>query len=367
MNMPTGETHKSPPSSSHRGLSDAEVLHSRATHGSNELTPPERESLWSKFFEKFKDPIIIILLVAMVLSFAVACYHYFTGGDGVSVFLEPTGVLLAVVLATGVAFFFEMKSEKEFEILNQVNEDILYKVYRNGMICRVLKKEIVVGDLVVLETGEQIPADGQLIEAISLQIDESSLTGEPVVNKTTDRQDFDAEATYPSDYICRGTTILDGHCTFRVEKVGDATEYGRVFEGARPDNSVQTPLNRQLDHLAGLITNVSYSIAALVLIGSIIMYAANGGFFPFDWAYALSFFLNKIMIAVTVIVVAVPEGLPMSVTLSLAYSMRSMMKTNNLVRKMHACETSYRHLHGQDGNPDTESHGRGRHILRSRA
>ena len=339
MNMPTGETHKSPPSSSHRGLSDAEVLHSRATHGSNELTPRERESLWSKFFEKFKDPIIIILLVAMVLSFAVACYHYFTGGEGVSVFLEPTGVLLAVVLATGVAFFFEMKSEKEFEILNQVNEDILYKVYRNGMICRVLKKEIVVGDLVVLETGEQIPADGQLIEAISLQIDESSLTGEPVVNKTTDRQDFDAEATYPSDYICRGTTILDGHCTFRVEKVGDATEYGRVFEGARPDNSVQTPLNRQLDHLASLITNVSYSIAALVLIGSIIMYAANGGFFPFDWAYALSFFLNKIMIAVTVIVVAVPEGLPMSVTLSLAYSMRSMMKTNNLVRKMHACET----------------------------
>ncbi len=338
MHISTERLDKKSPST-HSGLSDGEVLQSRATHGSNALTPPEKESLWSKFVSKFKDPIIIILLVAMVLSFAVSCYHYFGAGDSASVFLEPAGVLLAVILATGVAFYFELKSEKEFEILNQVNEDILYKVYRNGKISQVLKNEIVVGDMVILETGEQIPADGQLIEAISLQVDESSLTGEPVVNKTIHAEDFDEHATYPSDYLCRGTTILDGHCTYRVDKVGDATEYGRVFEGTQIDASVQTPLNRQLDQLARLITKISYSIAALVLIGSVLVYVAENDFDAFDWADAMTFFLNKIMIAVTIIVVAVPEGLPMSVTLSLAYSMRSMMKTNNLVRKMHACET----------------------------
>ncbi len=321
-----------------RGLTTEEVLRSREEHGANTLTPPQKESIWTKFLEKFSDPIIIILLVAMVLSLGLASYHYL-GDNDLSHFWEPVGVLLAVLLATGVAFYFELKSEKEFEILNQVNDDIYYKVYRDGHISQVLKAELVVGDLVVLETGEQIPADGTLVEAVSLQVDESSLTGEPLVSKSINESEFDPEATYPTNYICRGTTVLDGHCLFRIDKVGDKTEYGKVFEGAQIDDSVKTPLNNQLDKLANTITWVSYGIAALVLVGSAVIYALQGGFSSFDWTHALDFFLPKIMIAVTVIVVAVPEGLPMSVTLSLAYSMRSMMKTNNLVRRMHACET----------------------------
>lgn len=321
------------------GLSAEEVLESRKKYGSNTLTPAPKDSLWSKFAEKFKDPIIIILLVAMFLSLLVASFHYFGQGDSASVFLEPVGVLLAVVLATGVAFYFELKSEKEFEVLNQVNDDIYYKVYRDGALTQVLKADIVVGDILLLEAGEEIPADGTLLEAVSMSVDESSLTGEPIMAKTTKEENFDEEATYPSNYICRGTTILDGHGLCRVERVGDATEYGRVFEGVQMDDSVETPLNKQLNGLAHIITYVSYAIAALVLVASVGIYVAEGHLTDFDWAYTMEYFLNKIMIAVTVIVVAVPEGLPMSVTLSLAYSMRSMMKTNNLVRRMHACET----------------------------
>ena len=328
------------PAHVHRGLTSDEVEESRKKNGDNTLTPPEKEPIWKKFVEKFGDPIIIILLVAMVLSFGVACYNYFgTDDKSLSHFLEPLGVLLAVILATGVAFYFELKSEKEFEILNQVNEDIYYKVLRDGEIGQVLKADLVVGDIVLLETGEQVPADGTLVESISLQIDESSLTGEPLVQKSTHPEDFDPEATYHTNQVCRGTTVLDGHCTFVIEKVGDQTEYGRVFEGAQIDDSVKTPLNQQLDGLADMITKVRYGIAILVIVGSTIIYAAQGGFSHFEWSHALGYFLQKIMIAVTVIVVAVPEGLPMSVTLSLAYSMRSMMKTNNLVRRMHACET----------------------------
>ncbi len=322
------------------GLSDKEVQLSRTQHGTNSLTPPQRESLWSKFIEKFKDPIIMILLVAMMLSLGVSCYEFFVvGDDNLSHFLEPAGVLLAVLLATGVAFYFELKSEREFAILNQVNEDIWYKVYRNGQIGQVLKADLVVGDVVALDAGEQVPADGTLLQSVSLQIDESSLTGEPIVIKSTSPEEADPDATYPTHYICRGTTVLDGHCVYRVDKVGDATEYGRVFEGAQIDNSVKTPLNKQLEGLAKIITRVSYGIAAVVLVGSMLIYALQGGFAQNDWVYTLGYLLEKVMIAVTIIVVAVPEGLPMSVTLSLAYSMRSMMKTNNLVRRMHACET----------------------------
>ena len=328
------------PAHVHRGLTAAEVEESRKKYGDNTLTPPEKEPIWKKFVEKFGDPIIIILLVAMVLSFGVACYNYFgTDDKSLSHFLEPLGVFLAVILATGVAFYFELKGEKEFEILNQVSEDIYYKVLRDGEIGKVLKADLVVEDIVLLDTGEQVPADGTLVESISLQIDESPLTGEPLVQKSTHPEDFDPEATYHTNEVFRGTTVLDGHCTFVIEKVGDQTEYGRVSEGAQIDDSVKTPLNQQLDGLADMITKVSYGIAILVIVGSTIIYAAQGGFSHFEWSHALGYFLQKIMIAVTVIVVAVPEGLPMSVTLSLAYSMRSMMKTNNLVRRMHACET----------------------------
>lgn len=321
------------------GLNEQEVSESRLKHGNNELTPPKRESLWVKFFQKFRDPMIIILLVAMVLSFGVSFHDYYSKGAGLHVFLEPLGVLLAVLLATTVSFYFEMRSEKEFALLNIVNDEVYYKVYRSGKLTEVLKKDIVVGDTLLLESGEEIPADALLLGSTSLQVDESSLTGEPMANKSCDPTHFDIHSTYPSNTIYRGTTILDGHCTARVTAVGDSTEYGKVFEGAQIDNSITTPLNRQLNKLASGISKVSYFLAALIIIGSTIIFTMRGGFQASSSSEILSFFLNKILVAVTIIVVAVPEGLPMAVSLSLAYSMRAMMKSNNLVRKMHACET----------------------------
>ncbi|WP_314895316.1 calcium-translocating P-type ATPase, PMCA-type, partial [uncultured Capnocytophaga sp.] len=325
----------------YKGLTDAQVLESRAKHGENSLSSVEGEPLWKQFLEKFTDPIIIILLVALVFSFGVSAYEFTVHNVGISAFLEPVGILFAVLLATGVAFYFEQKANKQFEILNQVNDEIYYKVIRNERITQVLKKDIVVGDVVILETGEEVPADGELLEAVSLHVNESTLTGEPMVHKTTNPADFEAEATYPSNYICRGTSVSDGHCIFEVKKVGDATEYGKVFEGVQIDNSVKTPLNEQLDHLAEMITKISYAIAALVIVGRLIVYftSADHSLDTIDWVSFGGYLLNTVMIAITVVVVAVPEGLPMSVTLSLAYSMRSMMATNNLVRKMHACET----------------------------
>ncbi|MDR2119649.1 MAG: HAD-IC family P-type ATPase, partial [Tannerella sp.] len=319
------------------GLTDAEVLESRKKHGENVLTPPEKESLWAQFLEKFTDPIIIILLVALVLSVGVSCYEFFSGHAGVSAFFEPAGILIAVLLATVVGFFFELSANKKFEVLNKVNDDTLVKVVRNGNICQIPKKDVVVGDIVLLETGEEVPADGELLEAVSLQINESTLTGEPVCKKTIHAADFDKDATYPSNHAMKGTSVADGHGIIQVLKVGDATEYGKVYEGAQIDSSVETPLNQQLDRLAGMITKASYAIAALIIIGRMTVYFL--GMEAFDWIAFGSYLLKTVMIAVTVIVVAVPEGLPMSVTLSLALSMKRMLSTNNLVRKMHACET----------------------------
>jgi Ca2+-transporting ATPase len=319
------------------GLTDAQVLESRRQHGENTLTPPEKESLWAQFLEKFTDPIIIILLVALVLSIGVSCYEFFSGYAGISTFFEPAGILIAVLLATVVGFCFELSANKKFEVLNKVNDDTLVKVIRNGNICQIPKKEVVVGDIVMLETGEEVPADGELLEAVALQINESTLTGEPVCKKTINPAYFDKDATYPSNHAMKGTTIADGHCIMQVLKVGDATEYGKVYEGAQIDSSVETPLNQQLDKLADLITKTSYAIAALIIAGRLISYFI--GLESLDWIQFGGYFLNTIMIAVTVIVVAVPEGLPMSVTLSLALSMKRMLSTNNLVRKMHACET----------------------------
>ena len=325
----------------YKGLSEAQVLENRRKYGENTLTPTEKESLWKQFLEKFTDPIIIILLVALIFSFGVSTYEFIVHNEGLNAFLEPVGILFAILLATGVAFYFEVKANKQFEILNQVNDDIYYKVIREERVSQVLKKDIVVGDIVLLETGEEVPADGELLEAISLHINESTLTGEPMVHKTTNPTEFEQEATYPSNYICRGTSVVDGHCVLEVKKVGDATEYGKVFEGVQIDSTIKTPLNEQLDHLADLITKVSYAIAALVIIGRLIVYFSSqvNNIESIDWVLFGGYLLNTVMIAITVVVVAVPEGLPMSVTLSLAYSMRRMMATNNLVRKMHACET----------------------------
>ncbi|MDE6243949.1 MAG: HAD-IC family P-type ATPase, partial [Muribaculaceae bacterium] len=220
--------------------------------------------------------------------------------------------------------------------LNQVNDDEPVQVIRNGGAMSIPKKDVVVGDIVLLNTGEEVPADGELLEAIMLNIDESTLTGEPICHKTTDPEHFDKEATFPSNHAMRGTKIMEGHGVMRVTAVGDHTENGKVFEAAQIDDSVNTPLNEQLDGLGKLITKISYAFAIAIVIGRMVMYFLN---MPFEWVSFLAYLLQSVMVAVTLIVVAVPEGLPMAVTLSLAYSMRRMLKTNNLVRKLHACET----------------------------
>ncbi len=324
------------------GLTDAQVAQSREKNGANILTPPKKDSLFKKFLEKFGDPLIIILLVAGALSIGISCYEYFGLGKDAGVFFEPIGIFIAILLATGLAFIFELKADKEFSLLNQVNDDEPVRVLRNSTTIEIPKKDVVVGDVVYLSTGDEIPADGTLVEAVTLTVDESTLTGEPACHKTIDPNDFDPDATYKSNYVLRGTKVMEGHGIFIVDKVGDATENGKVFEEAQIDDSVKTPLNEQLDGLGDLISKVSYAIAALIVVGRCVMYyfdphfAETGGFFTVDFG---AYLLQSIMIAVTLVVVAVPEGLPMAVTLSLAYSMRRMLKTNNLVRKMHACET----------------------------
>ncbi|MCC8153244.1 MAG: calcium-translocating P-type ATPase, PMCA-type [Tannerellaceae bacterium] len=319
------------------GLSDAEVVESRKKNGSNILTPPEKKSTWLLFLEKFEDPIIRILLIALLLSVAVSIYQFWVGIEGVSVFFEPGGIFIAVILATGVGFLFELNANKKFEILNQVNDDIQVKVIRNGNICQISKREVVVGDIVLLETGEEVPADGILLESVSLQINESTLTGEPVVSKTIIEADFKENATYPPNEVLKGTTVVDGHGVFRVTKVGDATEYGKVYEGSQIENDTRTPLNNQLDGLGKLITKVSYGIAGLIVVVRLLLFFIHHQ--DVDRLYAGTYILNTLMIAITLVVVSVPEGLPMSIVLSLALSMKQMLSTNNLVRKMHACET----------------------------
>ncbi|MDY3068295.1 MAG: calcium-translocating P-type ATPase, PMCA-type [Parabacteroides sp.] len=320
------------------GLTQQQVEESRRLHGENVLTPPEKTSLWKQFLEKFEDPIIRILLVAWVLSMVIAGVHCWgPEAKGFSAFLEPLGILFAILLASCVGFAFEVKANKAFEVLNTVNDDILVKVIRDGNISQVPRKDVVVGDIVVLETGEEVPADGVLLEAVSLQINESTLTGEPIISKTTNEAEFDSEATYPSNVVMRGTTVVDGHGIMKVEKVGDATGYGKVYEGSQIDNNIDTPLQIQLKGLANVISKAGYTIATVTFV------ALAGKLFLSGQEYSvmeyISHLLNYFMVAVTLIVVSVPEGLPMSVTLSLALSMNRMLKTNNLVRKMHACET----------------------------
>ncbi len=319
------------------GLSDAEVRVSREKYGENVLTPPARTPMWKLFLEKFSDPIIRILLVALLLSIAVAVYHVATGEAGMSALFEPAGIALAILLATVVGFLFEMSAARKFDILNQVNDDQPVKVVRDGHILEIPKRDVVVGDIVMLNAGDEIPADGVLLSAVSVQVNESSLTGEPMATKTTVEADFDKEATYPSNAVMNGSTMLGGYGVMRVTQVGDATEYGKVYTGSQIENNTQTPLDKQLNTLASFITKASYVIAAIILIARTAIYLADHP--VLDWLSFGSYLLSTAMIAVTVIVVAVPEGLPMSVTLSLAMSMKRMLANNNLVRKMHACET----------------------------
>lgn len=318
------------------GLSEAEVQKSRIKHGQNILTPAAKTPLWLRFVEKFKDPLIIILLIAGVLSVCISCYEYWCLGDGAAVFFEPFGIFMAIILATGLAFVFELKADREFELLNKVNDDEPVQVIRGGLAMAVPKKDIVVGDIVLLNTGEEVPADGELLQSTTLSIDESTLTGEPSCAKTTDSEHFDPEATFPSNHVLRGTKVMEGHGIMRVFAVGDSTENGKVFTAAQIDSSVKTPLDEQLDRLGHMISIFSYIVAAAIIVGRITMYFIHE---DFQWVEFIAYFLQSLMIAVTLVVVSVPEGLPMAVTLSLAYSMRRMLRTNNLVRKLHACET----------------------------
>ena len=321
-----------------KGLTAEQVEESRRKYGSNILTPPEKTSLWKQFLEKFEDPIIRILLLAWVLSMIISSVHCWgPEQEGFAAFLEPLGIFFAIMLASTIGFFFEVKAARAFEVLNAVNDDIMVTVIRDGKVQEVSRKDIVVGDVVMLNTGDEAPADGVLLESHSLQINESTLTGEPVISKTTVEADFDSEATYPSNKVLRSTTVVDGHGIMCVELVGDATEYGKVNQGALIDNNLETPLQLQLKRLAGVISKMGYAVAAItfVMLTAKVFLASE----PMGTMDIVSALLHNFMIAVTLIVVSVPEGLPMSVTLSLALSMNRMLKTNNLVRKMHACET----------------------------
>ena len=321
------------------GLTDAQVVESRKKHGANILTPPEKDPLWKQFLEKFSDPLIIILMIAGTLSIGISFYEYFGLGHGGQVFFEPAGIFVAILLATGLAFYFELQADKEFTILNQVNDDEPVEVIRNGNVTQIPRKDVVVGDIIILNTGEEVAADGELLEATQLSVDESTLTGEPICRKSINKDEFDSEATFPTNHVMKGTKAMEGHGLFRVLAVGDRTEQGKVFEAAQIDDSIKTPLNEQLDGLSEWITKLSYGFAALIVIGRCIMFFMSPEYTGFDWIEFVAYLLQTLMIAVTLVVVAVPEGLPMAVTLSLAYSMRRMLKTNNLVRKMHACET----------------------------
>ena len=433
------------------GLTDAQVLESRKKYGANVLTPPEEDSIWDQikevckhpiaitmmclivgtlvlsgvlassmgsiiwmmpvivtvatllilvvgFFGGFGDPLFKILITAFVLSMGISIYEYEWHGAEWTVFFEPIGIIVALILATSIAYFLEKKNEKTFQSLNQTNDDTLVKVYRNGHMCQVPRMDIVVGDIVSLEIGEEIPADCVLLEAKNLMVNESSLTGELQATKTTNTAEFDANATYKSNEIKKGTTIIEGHCIAKVEGVGDNTESGNVYQslnegkevkvgwllkdnatgevigkfnteddandaleeylGEHEDADVvveqplidrmrvrkgsETPLSKKLNGLADWITKASYVLAVLIIVGRIIWYFVSYGtdFSSSEyWVEFISYVLKTIMIAVTLVVVAVPEGLPMSVTLSLAFSMRKLMKTGTLPRTMHACET----------------------------
>ncbi len=324
------------PENVQNGLSDKQVQESREAYGWNLLTPPKRPSMWKLYLEKFNDPVIRILLVAAFFSFVISVIE----GE----YAETIGIFFAIFLATGIGFYFEYDANKKFDLLNAVGEETPVTVRRNGKIQEIPRKEVVVGDIVILNTGEEVPADGTLLEAISLQINESTLTGELMVNKTTDEASFDDEATYPSNEVMRGTTVTDGHGIMQVNRVGDATEIGKVATQATEQSGEETPLNIQLSKLAKFIEKVGFTIAILTFLiftgKDLYQYLSVTSITGWhEWMHMARIVLKYFMMAVTLIVVAVPEGLPMSVTLSLALNMRRMLKTNNLVRKMHACET----------------------------
>lgn len=318
----------------YQGLSQEEVIKSREQHGKNLLTPPKQKKWWQLYLEKFKDPIIIILLVALGVSFVVG----FIEGS----LIESIGILVAIILATGVGFWMEYSAKKKFDILNQISDTENVKVIRNnGTTMEITKDELVVGDIVILSAGDEIPADIELLEAIEFKVDESTMTGESVaVGK---RAKINEEETWNDSgfapfLVLRSTKITEGSGVGVVIKVGDETEIGKTTRQAMEETGGETPLNKQLDGLAGLVSKAAFTMAGLLLL---FLNIHHFGFTDFDsgWLNILGTEVKFFMMAVTLIVVAVPEGLPLASTLSLAFSMKTMARENNLVKKMHACET----------------------------
>lgn len=311
------------------GLTDEQVKQSREQHGRNVLTPPHRTSLWKLYLDKYRDPIIQILLVAAFVSLILAFIEHN--------FMETIGIFVAVFLATTVGFYFERDAAKKFNVLTALSEEQPVKVRRGGKVMQIPRHDIVVGDVVLIEVGDEVPADGELLVSTDLQINESTLTGEPITEKNTEGG---GDGAYPRNVILRSTMVMNGRGEFVVTAVGDATEIGKVAQKSTEQTSVKTPLYVQLDKLASMISKVGsvVSVAAFVifLVHDILTNPAWGGK---DYFYMAEIVLDYFMMAVTLIVMAVPEGLPMAITLSLALNMRRMLKSNNLVRKLHACET----------------------------
>ena len=311
------------------GLTDEQVKQSRERYGRNVLTPPHRTSLWKLYLDKYRDPIIQILLVAAFVSLILAFIEHN--------FMETIGIFVAVFLATTVGFYFERDAAKKFNVLTALSEEQPVKVRRGGKVMQIPRHDIVVGDVVLIEVGDEVPADGELLVSTDLQINESTLTGEPITEKNTEG---DGDGAYPRNVILRSTMVMNGRGEFVVTAVGDATEIGKVAQKSTEQTSVKTPLYVQLDKLASMISKVGsvVSVAAFVifLVHDILTNPAWGGK---DYFYMAEIVLDYFMMAVTLIVMAVPEGLPMAITLSLALNMRRMLKSNNLVRKLHACET----------------------------
>lgn len=313
--------------------------------GKNVIPPPEKEPLWKGFLEKFKDPLIIVLGVVFCFSVGVSIYEIMSAGKGLEVLLEPVGIFIAMMLATGVGFIFEVKADEEFDVLNKVKDSRKVKVLRcksegtEPVVKEIKKSDVCVGDIVLLESGDEIPADGQLIDSLALKVDESAFTGEPYAGKSLERDEA-SEAAYPSDFLLRGSTVIEGRGTILISSVGMQTEEGKGVAKTQEGSDVQTPLNQQLERLGKAISVASFVVGLLIVVGRLIYLFMDGNDSNDDNAIeVIEYILSSIMIAVTLVVCAVPEGLPMSVTVSLAMSMRKMLKENNLVRKLHACET----------------------------
>lgn len=315
-----------------KGLSDEQVSHNRDCYGSNVLTPPKRDPWYVLFFEKFKDPLIQILSVAAVIALVLGIIK--------SEYLEPIGIIIAILLAVTIGFLNEYSASKKFDVLTSSSDDSLVKVRRNGVVTQVARKDLVVEDVILLEAGEEIPADIIVMESHNLKVNESVLTGESKAVNKQPKSEGELNATYPSWLLLRGTIIEEGTATGVVNKVGDMTAFGQTARKAAEITDTETPLNKQLNGLADLINKIAFGAAGFLILALLVRYFfIEQAYIGQDWMQITNDLLAFLMIAVALIVVAVPEGLPMAVTLALAYSMKRMSKANNLVRKMHACET----------------------------